>query len=185
MKIGIDLDGTIADNLNLLVDTLNLHCGKALVGDEIYQYNLCKVYSISEAEFFSLMSEREEEIITTSPVIPFARRNIQQLVKEGWQVHIITARNPRYSNVTEKWLRQQNIPYSGLHLLDSHDKLEVCKELGVRLMIEDNIHNSYQLANDGINVILFNAPHNRFWPWKGIRCRSWNQIYKSVNRQIF
>ncbi|MDO7785629.1 5' nucleotidase, NT5C type [Desulforamulus aquiferis] len=183
MKIGIDLDGTIADNLNLLVDTLNTHSGKKLLGDEIYQYNLCKVYSITEDDFINLMEQREEEIISTSPVIPYARRNIKQLVNDGWEVHIITARNPRYAEITEKWLHQQGIPYRGLHLLNSHDKLDVCKELKVRLMIEDNIHNGYQLATGGIDVILYDAPHNRFWPWKGTRCRTWNQVYNSISNQ--
>ncbi|SHF18769.1 5' nucleotidase, NT5C type [Desulforamulus putei] len=182
MKIGIDLDGTIADNLELLVETLNCHCGKTLKGDEIYQYNLCKVYDISEDEFIALMDKKEEEIIQKSPVIPFARENIHRLVKDGWQVHIITARNPRYSAVTEKWLREHDIPYSGLHLLNSHHKVDICRELQVEFMIEDNVHNAYWLADGGIRVILYEAPHNRLWPWQGVRCNSWNDIYSSIQK---
>ncbi|MEW6697783.1 MAG: 5' nucleotidase, NT5C type [Bacillota bacterium] len=182
MKIGIDLDGTIADNLEILVETFNHHCGKALKGDEIYQYSICKVYDICEDEFIAVMDQKEEEIIKNSPVIPYARENICRLVKDGWQVHIITARNPRYSTVTEKWLRQQGIPYSGLHLLNSHHKVEICRDLKVELMIEDNVHNAYQLADGGIPVILYEAPHNRHWPWQGIRCTSWHDIYASIQK---
>lgn len=182
MRIGIDLDGTIADNLELLVETFNRHCGKTLKSDEIHQYSICKVYDICEEEFIQLMNKKEEEIIQKSPLIPYARENILQLVKDGWQVHIITARNPRYDSVTEKWLRDKGIPYSGLHLLNSHNKVDICKELKIKLMIEDNVHNAYQLENGGVPVILYEAPHNRLWPWKGIRCKSWNDIYASIQK---
>jgi len=182
VRIGIDLDGTIADNLKLLVDTLNEHCGKNLVGEEIRQYNLCKTYCISESEFIDLMAAKEEEIIVKSPVIPCADNYIQQLVNEGWQVHIITARHPRYRSVTEKWLQDKGIPYSGLHLLNSHHKLAICQELGVSLMVEDNVHNAYQLDEGGVKVILFDAPHNRFWPWNGARCKTWREIYQRIKQ---
>lgn len=181
MKIGIDLDGTIADNLNLLVETLNLHSGKNYTGEEIHQYNLCKVYSISEDEFIKLMAAKEEEIISTCPVIPYAKSNIHKLAKDGWEIHIITARNPQYGKVTQKWLYENQIPFRGLHLLNSHNKLDVCRELDINLMVEDNIHNGYQLTGGGVDVIIYDAPHNRYWPWRGARCRNWNQIYNIVN----
>ncbi|GAB6179560.1 hypothetical protein JCM14036_08790 [Desulfotomaculum defluvii] len=184
MKIGIDLDGTIADNLELLVEAMNRFCGKNLRGEEIYQYNLCKVYNISEAEFVKLMNEEEQKIISKSPLIPYARESIQDLVKQGWEVHIITARNPRYQKITESWLQDHNIPYKQLHLLNSHDKLAVCQQLRVKLMIEDNIHNAYQLHEGGVQVILFEAHHNRYWPWQGLRCTSWQDVYQTINKMF-
>lgn len=184
MKIGLDLDGTIADNLELLVETMNRYCGKSLRGEDINQYSLCKVYNISQEQFFQLMAEKEEGIIKSSPVIPLARENIHKLVQQGWEVHIITARNPRYQEATEKWLRDYDIPYSQLHLLNSHNKLAVCQDLKIRLMVEDNIHNAYQLDEGGIPVILFEAHHNRYWPWQGIRCTSWQDIYQLINQRF-
>ncbi len=180
LRIGIDLDGTVADNFDLLVDTFNAYCGKSLQGKDIKQYSLCKAYSISEQEFNELMDQKEERIITTSPLIPLAREKISQLVKEGWEVHIITARHPKYKVITENWLQKKGIPYTGLHLLNSHDKLDLCRELEVRCMVEDNIHNAYQLDDGGVNVILFEAPHNECWPWQGIRCHSWAEIYQTI-----
>lgn len=183
MKIGIDLDGTVADNFDLLVETFNGYCGKSLQGKDIKQYSLCKTYNITEQEFNDLMDQKEEGIIMASPLIPFVREKIHQLVKDGWEVHIITARHPKYKNITESWLQNKGIPYSGLHLLNSHDKLSLCKELKVRCMIEDNVHNAYQLADGGVNVILFEAPHNQCWPWQGIRCCSWEEIYHNITNQ--
>ncbi|ABO51422.1 conserved hypothetical protein [Desulforamulus reducens MI-1] len=185
MRIGIDLDGTIADNLELLVQTMNHYCSKDLCGEEIYQYNLCEVYNIKEEQFIQLMEEKEEEIIIKSPIISFASESIHKLVLEGWEVHIITARSPRYQGATEKWLQEKEIPFTGLHLLDSHNKLEICQQLGVKLMVEDNIHNAYQLNGGGIPIILFDAPHNRHWPWQGIRCKSWQEIYSFVKNHRF
>lgn len=183
MKIGIDLDGTVADNLELLVETLNHHCGKTLVGEEIRQYNLCKTYCITEEEFIKLMASKEEEIIVKSPLIPRAQEYIQKLVDKGWQVHIITARHPKYSQATRRWLRGKNIPYNGLHLLNSHNKLKICRELGVKMMVEDNVHNAYQLEEGGVPTILYEAPHNRCWPWSGIRCKNWGEIYRAIIQQ--
>lgn len=180
MRIGIDLDGTVADNLELLVETMNRYSGKTICGEDIRQYSLCKTYNITPAEFFTLMEQEEPIIIQKSPEIPGARENLVRLVEEGWELHFITARNPNYRQITENWLREKQIPYHQLHLLNSHDKLEVCRELNVQCMVEDNINNAYQLSEGGVEVILFEAPHNRHWDWKGIRCETWDDIYASI-----
>ena len=184
MNIGIDLDGTVADNLELLVETLNQHCGKRLVGDEIRQYDLCKTYCISEEEIIELMETREEEIIVQSPVVPMAREYIEKLAGQGWQIHIITARHPRYHEVTRRWLEKNDISFCGLHLLNSHNKLQICRNLAVKMMVEDNIHNAYQLKAGGIPTILYEAPHNRHWSWQGIRCKTWREIYQTILTEI-
>ena len=183
MRIGIDLDGTIADNLDLLVEAMNNHCGKNLCGQEIEQYSLCKTYNIGEAEFFQLMSIEEPKIIEKSPLIPSAQENIVKLEQDGWEIHIITARNPSYREITEKWLREKGIPYHELHMLNSHNKLAICQELNVEFMIEDNVHNAYTLSEGGIKVLLYGAPHNRLWDWNGIRCNTWQELHNIITKE--
>lgn len=180
LKIGVDLDGTVADNLPLLTETLNAYCGRELRCEDISQYDLSGVYGISEAEFCSLMGTKEEEIISRCPLIPQAREYVELLMRDGYEVHIITARHPGYKQITEQWLRDNGVPYSGLHLLNSHHKLDTCRELGISLMIEDNVHNAIQLERGGVKTILYTAPHNRLWPWNGSRCHNWQDIYRSA-----
>lgn len=183
MKLGVDLDGTVADNLDLLVEAMNKYCSKNLCGQEIHQYNLCKTYNISEKDFISLMVTEEPNIIKKSPLIPFAKEKLLRLYQDGWQIHIITARNPGYREITEQWLGQMGVPYHELHLLNSHDKLAICQQLKVEFMVEDNVHNAYNLSEGGIEVLLYDAPHNRHWSWEGIRCKNWHEVYNSITKE--
>ncbi len=182
INIGVDLDGTVADNLPLLTETLNAHCGKELRCEDITQYDLCGLYGLSEAEFYSLMGTKEQEIISRCTLIPQAREYLEFLVRDGYEVHIITARHPGYKQITERWLKEKGVPYSGLHLLNSHDKLDTCRDLGISLMVEDNVHNAIQLEQGGVRTILYTAPHNRDWPWNGLRCLTWQDIYLTLLR---
>ncbi len=180
MIIGCDLDGTICDNLPLLVDCLNKYTGKNITLEDIRQYDVTKTFPITRKQFISLMSEAEAEIITKAPLIKEADKYLQQLAGEH-QIHIITARNPRLKELTAAWLKKYQLPYHGLHLLNSHDKVAICQKLAVDVIIEDNYHNALQLSAAGFKVILFNAPHNKHSPWVGPRCSSWREVYQTIS----
>lgn len=177
MIIGCDLDGTICDNLGLLVDDLNKHTGKNIEIDCIPEYDVCKVYDITREEFVQLMIKYEPQMIANSPLIPKADVFLKKLAEANHEIHVITARNPIYEEATRVWLDKYGIPYHGVHLLNSHDKVATCKELKVDIVVEDNYHNAIQLAEAGFEVILFNAPHNLNWPWHGKRCTHWEEVY--------
>ncbi|MBM7855330.1 putative HAD superfamily protein [Desulfohalotomaculum tongense] len=178
MIIGCDLDGTICDNLPLLVDELNRFTGENIAMDDISEYDVTKVYNITREDFIQLMKEKEEKIIKKSPLIPGADKYLKKLAGENHRIHIITARSPVLKEITSAWLNRCQIPYHGLHLLNSHDKVEICQRLAVDVMVEDNYNNAVQLAAAGIRVILFAAPHNQKWRWPGERCVWWRDIYK-------
>ncbi|MEG6616590.1 hypothetical protein V6C27_09210 [Peptococcaceae bacterium 1198_IL3148] len=179
MIIGCDLDGTICDNLPLLIEELNNFTGQVININDIKDYDVTKVYDLTREQFTQLMQQREANIIEKSPEIAGAARYFKQLVNEH-QLHIITARNQMHEFCTRRWLEKHQFPYHGLHLLNSHDKVDICKELVVDVMVEDNYHNAVQLAAAGIEVILFNAPHNLHWPWPGKRCGNWDEIYSQL-----
>ncbi|WP_031517976.1 5' nucleotidase, NT5C type [Desulfofalx alkaliphila] len=181
MIIGCDLDGTICDNLPLLVDALNRYTGQKILPDNIPEYDVCKVYKITREEFNQLMSQVELNMIEGSPLIPGADKYLRLLAAAKHQINIITARSPIYEEATRRWLNRHNLPYRGLYLLNSHDKVDICKQLGVDLVVEDNYHNAVQLSKAGFDVILFDAPHNLNWPWEGRRCGRWEEVYRYID----
>lgn len=179
MIIGCDLDGTICDNLPLLIEELNRYTGQNIGINDIKDYDVTKVFDITREQFIQLMNEREADIIAKAPVIEDAHSYLKKLANDH-QVHIITARSEIYESITRHWLDRHQIPYHGLHLLNSHDKLASCKELAVDVMVEDNYYNAVQLAAAGIDVILFDAPHNLNRPWPGKRCSHWKELYQHI-----
>ncbi|MTI80259.1 MAG: hypothetical protein FH758_05155 [Firmicutes bacterium] len=182
MIIGCDLDGTVCDNLALLVDELNNFTGDKIKLEDISEYDVTKVYNITKEQFIQLMRQREEFIADKSPLIIEADTYLKKLADDKHKIHIITARSPKLKAVTSSWLNHYGLPFHGLHLLDSHDKVAICKSLGVDVMIEDNYNNAVQLAKAGINVILFDAPHNLNWNWEGERCSLWQEIYMLITK---
>lgn len=100
------------------------------------------------------------------PPILAAHQAIDELIKWGHEVHLITARATggwpneglvRY--LTEYWLRYWSIPYTSLTF--ASDKPEVCKTLGVTHFIDDGVHNYEALDAAGVEVWLMDAPHNQ------------------------
>ncbi|MBO8137076.1 MAG: hypothetical protein H0Z40_02915 [Desulfotomaculum sp.] len=178
MIIGCDLDGIICDNLLLLIEELNTYTGEQIKINDVTDYDVTRIYNITREQFIQLMKEREEDICDKSPLMPGADKYLQKLASQGHQIHIITARSPRLGKITIKWLKRHKIPFHQLHMLNSHDKVETCQQLKVDVMVEDNYNNAVQLAEAGIKVILFNAPHNLKWKWTGPRCDNWNDLYK-------
>lgn len=179
MIIGCDLDGTICDNLPLLVDALNKFTGQNTALSDIKRYDVTKIYPITREQFIDLMNQTEAEIIARSPLIKEADKYLNRLAA-AHRIHIITARHPGLKDATAAWLKKYRLRYHGLHLLNSHDKAAACRRLAVDVMVEDNYRTALKLAEAGINVILFDAPHNTGRPWPGTRCSTWREVYQAV-----
>lgn len=122
----------------------------------------------------------------------FASEVIKRLKQDGNEIYIITARGNFLSHSTEvmsieenrnivlNWLKINEIEYNNI-IFSSEDKLSICLENSIDVMIEDKPANINKISTR-IPVICFHAGYNKNCIGNNIiRCYSWYDIYAKIN----
>ena len=192
MNIGIDTDGVLTDlygyNYDLGINILK----RELINPE--GYDVKSMFGVSDCwqlfhglkYFFRYCKEwppREQ-----------APEVIGRLNREGHQLYEITARkfvtmkNPlgRYSkNLLKQWYKTYGLEFKEIILCAEknapEEKLKGCLKSGCRIMIEDKPDVAELLAENGIQIVLFDAPYNQHVTGANItRVFSWQEIYELI-----
>jgi hypothetical protein rflaF_08320 len=193
MKIGIDIDGVLTDIEQWQIDYGSKFYfekyGKEIQNNEGYETtDIFKVDSKLDDEFWN---EYFKEYSINVEVRTFASEVIEKLKHDGNEICIITARGSFLSrsanvmsieenrNLVLDWLKRNKIKYDKI-IFSPEDKLDICRENDIDIMIEDkpaNIENISIL----IPVICFHAGYNKNCIGNNIiRCYSWYDIYAKI-----
>lgn len=184
MKIGIDIDNTITNTLEILKQ----YCIK--YNEEIVKRNL-KFNELGWASynFFEWTAEENEifctkyleEIIMQTKIKENAQDVIKKLKLEN-EIYIITARDQKFfENIKEKtaeFLKKNQIIYDELVLTTQKDVF--CRENNIDFMIEDEQHYIQEISKT-IPVIVFQAIYNQNCTGKNIYpVNNWNEVYDII-----
>ncbi|AGL01585.1 5' nucleotidase, NT5C type [Desulfoscipio gibsoniae] len=180
MRIGIDIDGVIANTFPLLVRELNNFFNKNLSYDEIIDYDIGKVYNIEREQLVEFAQLKQDLLLDGPAPVPNALECINNLRYKAF-VALISARMEKSRQRTENWLQRHGFYWDELILLGNHDKAETCVKLELDFFIEDRLDNALQVGARGIPVLLLDAPYNRApLPSPARRVHSWSQICKII-----
>ena len=100
-----------------------------------------------------------------------------QKLKQNFTLEIITARRPTMQTITEKWLNK-HFPevFKGVHFPRKRSaqttKVEICKEIGAKYLIDDHPANFEGMLEAGITLLLFGE-----YPWNNT-----DKLPKNVTR---
>ena len=132
------------------------------------------------------------EYSTKEKARKFSNEITRKLHEEGNEIYIITARvltdkntleGEKMRNIVKNWLKQNNIHYDKI-IFAPEDKLEICKENNIDIMIEDKVENINNISKE-IPVLCFNASYNKSCIGNNIyRVYSWYDIYYNVIYKI-
>ena len=190
IRIGIDIDSTI--NKAHFFDIIH---GREFCKDMNFQadenLNKCKVkemfgftdklYNKYMERYFPWNCKYNEVEVGAAEAIRILRRN-------GNQINIITARDENYFNEhqwytgkmmvhdTKEWFARNQIPYDNIFFCP--DKLKICKENEIDVMVDDDPENIIELSTNGIPVIIAGQSYNEYLAgepnvWY---CRNWVEI---------
>lgn len=180
MRIGVDIDGVLADSMSQWVKELNSYFKKDKSLHQIQLQEICHIYDITEEELIGFLYERGRLLMTSPQPLTGASYYLNQLKKKH-EIFIITARNEKYGRETRDWLNKNNLPYDELLLLGSHDKREACLNKELDVMIEDTYRISIEISEVGVPVLLMDAPYNQGdLPERVYRVHSWQEIYRTI-----
>ena len=190
-KIGIDLDGVLADYQKELVEFVNEKYGKehkfdSVLRDDVYDIlggnPFLRAYLLACFYFYS------DSLSKISPV-PGAVSAVKKLRAQGYKLYIVTSRFWGFSRRTNLWLEKhfgkgtfEKVVYSKiLSTYSSRFKAKKYGELGVKIAVEDSSRVATDCAKEGIEVLLMNLPWNRGVKAENItRVKDWAEAVRKI-----
>lgn len=146
MKIGIDIDDTIISEIDTLLGCAKLYCMKKEMTyqttgiNDKHTKDMFVGWGIEEElEFWSIYGSK----ILSLPPRKDAMRFINKAIKHH-EVHFISARKDGgflgVKKFTEEYFDKFNIPNTTI-TTDVNNKAALCREIGISVFIDDNLHN--------------------------------------------
>lgn len=106
------------------------------------------------AQYFESVMDDEEFWLNLEPkvdTIPF-------------EPHCYITSRPIDTSITKEWLDKNGFPVAPIYTVgvdeDNHSKVDVAKDAGVEIFVDDAYHNFVEMNRAGICTYLFTAPHN-------------------------
>lgn len=190
MRIGIDLDGVVLDSETLFriyediydIDTLkqnNLVDRKE--PKHQHRFNWTKEQENGFVEKYYMQVSRE------SSVMPGFLRIFDLLKKRGHEFILITARGRHMQSMKDDAIRileENNIKFDKYHW-GINDKLEICKEENVDLMIDDDWRIIKDISASNIKTLYFRDTNLMKLEESAFvhEVNSWGDIYRYIVEQ--
>lgn len=183
-RIGIDIDSVIADTTPHIIEYLNKNFSYNLKLDDFTSYRLQDNKIIDIEHVNSALDWFYKIGIETVNLINGSKEVIFNLSKNN-KIILITARPHTTRNLTQVWLKRNNIKYDELIFCKASEKVNYIRYFD--LIIEDRLETAETLSSLGIQVILLQYPWNNFKKntiecSKIIKCQNWEEIHAEIKR---
>jgi len=190
MKIGIDIDEIVTEFVKGYLKVYNKKHGRDARYDKIFSYNLWEPLNISREEAIILADEfYDSQHFQEIELVEGAIEAINKLGKEN-EIFFITSRPGHIKDKTREFIMKHfsqiksEIIHSGDFWggLGSRTKAQICSELKLDFMIEDNKLYSQEIANSGIKVFLMDKPWNIGVEESNnlVRVKNWEEVMKLI-----
>jgi 5'(3')-deoxyribonucleotidase len=155
LKIGIDVDGVLANQIIGAIPKIKRRLGITLSYESVTEWNL-PVGKTSIDQEISLAME-DQEYVLSMPSHPFASRVVNELYKNH-SIVIITARPSQAEEWTKLWLLRAGISFDSIKSVKEMKK----SQLATDILIDDYIGNIREYLDGTIGfAILLDQPWNR------------------------
>jgi uncharacterized HAD superfamily protein len=172
IKIWVDLDEVLADSLNTILEFNKYQINwKWVKREDITNYHIYKMldFNISKEWAFKWydIPLRADAWKNKIKPIKWALTKLTQLKSESYELVVITARGEEgLWNYSRDWIEKfyswifSDIVFAN-HFSEKHkEKHEICKELWITIMIEDDMEYALKLAENWIKTYLLEKPWN-------------------------
>lgn len=187
-KIGIDIDEVVVEFMAGYLKFHNLHHNTNYKLEDITNYHLWK------SGFHKTKGESVKDVTKFSDSVYFdslvfvngAKQGLSSLL-ESYKTYFITSRSDRLKEKTLSFFNS-NFSKNGYKIVFSGEiyggkvKWEICKDLGISLLIEDNPDYALNCAKKGIKVFLFDKPWNKNYEKHEniVKVRDWDEIMEKL-----
>lgn len=161
MKLGVDIDGVLADIIDEVLRRANREFNLSLGRADVSHFHLSEILEQHGVKTNWLYKTFKDEWFWASalPISP----NIDTLrkwYKEGHWIHLITSRSPEVSMPTVAWLRRNNVPFHHLEFSSALRKHEHMQKANLEVLFDDLFYEVNKVASFGFVGYVVRAPYN-------------------------
>jgi len=188
MKIGIDIDEVIVEFLKGYLEIYEKIYGKKGFYKDFHSYNFWECLPISKEQAIRIAEEFfDSEEFENIEFVKGAKQAVQTLSKNH-ELIFLTARPVKIKEKTIRFFNK-HFPESSFEIFHSGDffagnksKAEICKDLGISFLIEDNEHYALDCSKNCEKVFLLDKPWNQNMKNQKniIRVKNWQEIMEML-----
>jgi uncharacterized HAD superfamily protein len=160
-KIGLDIDEVLCDWVNAWRKRF-------------------KISGVPNSWFFDRRIKERFEMMRESGELDEFYSNLEPLVdpKElPFVPHCYITSRPVDTKVSAKWLDKNGFPTRPVYTVGvNQTKVDVAKEAGIEIFVDDSWDNFVDFHNNGITCYLYDTPHNRVADVGHLRIKSLSEL---------
>jgi len=169
-KIGIDIDEVVVEFMEKFLIYSNKKNDTSFTLEEVTNYYLweTKIHISKEESIKEVLEFQNSPYFDKIGLIKGAKEGLEKLSK-NYQIYFVTSRPEEMKDKTQYFFNK-HFPKNGFNILYSGDlyggklsKMEICKNLEIPLIIEDNPNYALDCAREGIKVFLLDKPWNKHY----------------------
>jgi uncharacterized protein len=157
MNIAIDIDSTLHHYWDQLSDAAQRRFGIALPYEEQVTWSITLLRP-EQVRACVAETHSEERVLAAEPY-PGAVEAVRAWHAAGHFIHVTSHRTTESHEVTERWLKQIELPYDELYC--SYDKVARCREIGIDVLIDDSPVTLERALEAGMTAATLLHPWNR------------------------
>lgn len=183
MRISVDVDGVLAEQVVPILDRIRVKYGVTMRKEEIRSWNEPIPAANSNIEVEIEEALRNPAFILAMPVIEGAMDGLAALRAQGHEVVVVTNRVKDVDGTTQEWLVRQRACYHRYVNVSSQGKAAVTADL----LVDDRPENVVEFVRSKRRAILFVQPWNEDFAstWAHGRgpiypARGWQEVVNRV-----
>jgi 5'(3')-deoxyribonucleotidase len=191
-KIAIDLDEILSDTLTSVLDYYNTIHKTSIKREDFHSYNYWEIWGGSRERAVKLIADyyKTDYFKNIKPVAG-SIDGINKLKELGYEMYVVTGRSVEYKKQAINWLDKyfknmfKDIFFADTFSVDieTKKKSEICKENGLKLIVEDDPYHIEDCTKAGIEVIYIEYPWNKNKEFKNaIKVSSWKEIPETIQK---
>jgi len=196
-SIYVDMDDVLCETALGFIPLIAREFGKDVAFEDIHSFDLVASFGLTDTEEHRLIElMHEAEVLNAFEPIAGAASALSQWIEAGYEVHVVTGRQPNSAEVSRGWLARFEMEHSALVFVDKYGRWdhrpegvcvlsreEVCQH-GFSLYVDDAPEMIAFLAeNTEGPVVAFDRPWNAVLPplspaaaARVTRCRGWADV---------
>ncbi len=184
MRIGIDIDDTISNTNDKLVEEAVKYDkqyvkGRGFKNKDAYSFMEMFYWTVIDVDSFYKIAHKGNFYSTVEP-IPNAAECITKLYEQGDEIIFITKRKNTIKNrhITKKWLKKYGFKYHKL-ILGGDKKGQICEDNDIDIFVDNDKYNIIDAEESNVKCILRGTKYNKKEK-SFTRIEDWPDIYNYI-----